>query len=275
VQLLTLKKILVATDFDEGSRAALATARSLAEAANAELHVVHVSSDASADASLSSLISELGVNAERHIRGGDAAHAINLLSDEVGADAILLGNYRQRHETSGRRLLGSTAMAVVTNAAVPCLVLTQPLQVPLSRTIVAVDLADSARGTLAVALTWTSALRQQHASHPTALTVLHVTNNPLSADRRDALDDLLAGLRDEAGSWAGTTIERITSEGADAADGIAKYAEEHRANLVVLGTRGLGQESKGRLGSVSARVMQQLDLPVLLVPPAVWAAPPR
>ncbi|HEY4131517.1 MAG TPA: universal stress protein [Gemmatimonadaceae bacterium] len=122
MQLLTLKTILVATDFDHGSRAALVTARALAEAADAEIHVVHVSNEETATNSLGALIDDVGLDARRYVHHGDAAHAahaINVLSDEVGADAILLGEYRQRREARGRSVLGSTAMAVVTNAAVP------------------------------------------------------------------------------------------------------------------------------------------------------------
>jgi nucleotide-binding universal stress UspA family protein len=272
MRLLTLRKILVATDFDEGSRAALMTARALAKAADAEIHVVHVSREETTTHSLAALVDDVGLSAHQHVRRGDAAHAINILSDEIGADAILLGEYRKRREAQGRVVLGSTAMAVVTNAAVPCLVVSEPLQIPVDRTVAAVDLSDSARGTLAVALSWTSALRQRDTSQDTILTVLHVSGSLLSDHRKRALEKLLAGLRDEAGTWAGTTIESVISEKADPTNGVVEYARDHRANLVVLGTRGLGQDKVGRLGSVSAEVMQQVDTPVLLVPPSMWIA---
>jgi len=270
VRLLTLRKILVATDFEESSRAALTTARALAEAADAEIHVAHISHDQRESDSLAALIDDVGLNAHRHVRSGDPAHAINLLSDEIGADAILLGPHRKRAEAKGRSALGSTAMAVVTNAAVPCLVVTQALHIPLSRTVVAVDLSDSARGTLAVALTWTSALRGRDASSTTALTALHVSQSALAANRKRELEQLFAEVRNEAGDWAGATIESVTEENANTAAGIAQYARAHGADLVVLGTRGLGQERMGRLGSVAAEVMQQVETPVLLVPPSVW-----
>jgi nucleotide-binding universal stress UspA family protein len=40
--------------------------------------------------------------------------------------------------------------------------------------------------------------------------------------------------------------------------------------LVVMGTRGLGLDPVGRLGSVTASAIQALAVPTLLVPPAVW-----
>jgi nucleotide-binding universal stress UspA family protein len=57
----------------------------------------------------------------------------------------------------------------------------------------------------------------------------------------------------------------------DVAQAIAHFAREQRSDLVVLGTRGLGLDATGRLGSVSAAVAERLETPILLVPPAVWA----
>jgi nucleotide-binding universal stress UspA family protein len=51
---------------------------------------------------------------------------------------------------------------------------------------------------------------------------------------------------------------------------IASYATKHGIDLIVLGTRGLGLDAVGRLGSVSAGVANLVDTPILLVPPAVW-----
>jgi nucleotide-binding universal stress UspA family protein len=275
VKLLTLKTILVATDLNEGSRAALATARELAESAGAAVHVVYVSDDPAADEHLAARLGELGFpveDASAHVVKGDPASAINTLGDEIGADAILVGPHRARHEGQGSDVLGSTALALVTNASVPCLVVTSQLRIPLQCAVAAVDISDTARGTLAVALSWTSALRAQRvdAEPSTVLTMLHVDR---SATQRSELEEMLEYVRREAGSWAGATIESAQIENADAASGIAGYATTHRADMVVLGTRGLAVESAGRVGSVALAVIKTLEVPVLLVPPAMWAAP--
>ena len=279
MRLLTLKTILVATDLDEGSRPALITARDLARAAGASVHVVHVSDDAKATEATAALLSEVGLppeDAAVHVVQGDPSHAINLLRDKIGADTIIVGPHRARREAEGRDALGSTALALVTNAAVPCMVTTRALRIPLARTLAAVDISDSARGTLAVALSWTSALRAQRddTDNPAVLTVLHV-RGPVAAGGRPAtanstLDAIVNEVRQEAGSWAGAAIDSVTTDSADAADGIVEYAKRDRADLVVLGTRGLGIERVGRIGSIAAAVMKKLDAPVLLVPPAVW-----
>jgi nucleotide-binding universal stress UspA family protein len=100
----------------------------------------------------------------------------------------------------------------------------------------------------------------------TTLTVVHVGTGSR------VLDDELDEARRAAGIWAGLTIVGETIAGSDVARTIAAHATEHKADLVVLGTRGLGLDPIGRLGSVSAAVAQMVRTPVLLVPPAVWIA---
>jgi nucleotide-binding universal stress UspA family protein len=51
---------------------------------------------------------------------------------------------------------------------------------------------------------------------------------------------------------------------------IIRFAQNHDADLLVLGTRGLSAKNLPGLGSVSDAVTGQLQTPVLLVPPAVW-----
>jgi nucleotide-binding universal stress UspA family protein len=275
VKLLSLKTILAATDLDDGSRAALKTARDLGHAAGAEIHLVHVSNDDRATDAVATSARDAGFPAGAaavHVVRGDPAHAINMLSDKLGADAILVGSHRKRHESKGRQLLGSTALALVTNASVPCMVVVHPLRLPLRRVVAGVEISDSTPGTLEVALSWASALRahKRGESSSTVLTALHVDR--AETERRRMLDEILGRVRHDAGSWAGAAIESAVTDSPDAATGIAEYARTHDADMVVLGTRGLGQESVGRLGSVAAGVMQKLDTPILLVPPAMWLA---
>ncbi|MDB4887502.1 MAG: Universal stress protein family, partial [Gemmatimonadetes bacterium] len=72
------------------------------------------------------------------------------------------------------------------------------------------------------------------------------------------------------GTWAGVTVDGETVTDADVIRGIASFTARHRPDLVVLGTRGLGVGPVGRIGSVAASVATSLDVPTLLVPPAVW-----
>ncbi len=279
MRLLRLKTVLTATDLDETASAPLRTAEAVAEAAGATLHVVHVArsnDESERTAKLHDMLRRTGLaidGAATHVVTGDPAHAINLLADRIGADVIVFGPHRRRDATG----LGSMALAVVTNAAVPCLVVEKLLRLPLRRMIVAVDRSDTARGALVIGLAWASALRGRHsAQEVTTLTALHVRASEPSSDagsgQSHELAEQVKRLRQDAGDWAGISIESADGVNAAPAMGIATYATEHHADLVVLGTRGLGLDAIGRLGSVSAAVMEQVDVPVLLVPPAVWTS---
>jgi len=277
MQLLALKRVLVAIDLDGSSRAALTSARDLAAAAGAELHVTHVSRVDEPAASLEPELREAGIgrdDATIHASVGDPARAITLVGDKVHADVIVLGPHRQRDEPPSARL-GSTALAIVMNAPVPCLVATRPLQLPLDHVVVGIDLSDTSRGTLQVALSWASALRPRDAA-PTVLTALHVMQSDSTAKvaaRSHAVEEALAPIRRDAGGWAGVTLRTEVVQAKNPVDGLAAYVEQDSSALLALGTRGLGLDPVGRLGSVSAEVMRRMALPVLLVPPAMWKNP--
>lgn len=293
MRLLKLQTIVVATDLTSTSNAALVTAARLAEAAGAKLHVAHAAPESD------EIIAETGrrteyveevTSAMHHagVEGGGAAlqihivtgsppSAISMLADRMGADVIVLGRHREGAQLPSGRPMGSTAYAVVTNTVTPCLVTRRPLNLPLRRALVAIDCSESARGALLVALSWTSALRSpaKGAKEPT-LMALHVeTADDVAGsdpEMRRSIDHELDVLRRSAGGWAGVKVEGVTLPGTDAVSTIAKYATDHRAELVVLGTRGLGggDGHVSELGSVSAAITRQLDVPVLLVPPAIW-----
>src|SRR5262245_30839652 len=142
MRLLTLKTVLVATDLDDSSLAAIATGKQLAESAGAKLHVVHVSGTGEATDAVQSVLQQGGLqpgDALVHIIDGEPGRAISALSDKIGADVIVLGPHRKQPRRDRVHPFGSTAMEAVTSAAAPCLVLAEPLQLPLKCVVVGVD----------------------------------------------------------------------------------------------------------------------------------------
>jgi nucleotide-binding universal stress UspA family protein len=289
MRLLTLRNILVATEMDEAAVPAIIAASQLARAAGASLHVMSVvtsldnhhgrgASVSEATAAISGFLIRAGArpdDAKIHVLVGHPASAIGSLADRLRADVIVLGPHRERR--SDIRALGGTALAVVTNAASPCLVVSTSLRLPLHRVLVPIDLSDTARGALLVGLSWASALRsgmpEDAQSSAVALTALHV--QPPSRDDRasappKAIERELQFVRQESGTWAGVSIHGQTTVNADIARAIVDFAAENASDLVVMGTRGLGLDLVGRLGSVTASTMKALVVPTLLVPPAVW-----
>jgi nucleotide-binding universal stress UspA family protein len=286
VRLLILRTVLVATDLEPSSLDALGSAHRLAKLAGAALHVVHVVAPASPGArGLASRGSPGdGVRAalrsadipegdvQLHVIPGSPAEAIGALADRVTADVIVIGHHRQQRGGTGGHSLGSTARRIAERAFAPVLVAGQPLRLPLHRVLVPTDFSDTARGALLVGLSWASGLRAR-AGEPTALTALHVQPDDEDAGRSGSSESLereLELLKRDAGSWADVTVQGCAKRDADAARAIGSFAVEHDADLVVVGTRGTGADDESRLGSVSDSVVTQVQVPTLLVPPAVW-----
>jgi len=220
-----------------------------------------------------------GVDARVHIVPGVAAASIRAVADLLKPDVIVLGPHRGGAHADRGSALGTTALGVVTNATAPCLVVSQTLDLPLRRVLVPVDLSETSRGALLVALSWASALRTKGEHAPTTLTALYVGTNgesvAVGSASARALEQQVAEIRDIGGSWAGVDIRHTAVVGTDTSATIARYATEHGAGLVVLGTRGLGLDPIGRVGSVAGETIRLVHLPLLLVPPAVWLAHAR
>jgi universal stress protein E len=283
MRVLVLKNILVATDLEDPAYSAILTAARLANAAGASLHVAYVITAAGGDgddvqtqarAELSAILVRAGATVDDvtlHVLSGDAAFAIRSLSDRIRADVVVLGPRRERASPS--RSFGGTALAVVTNAWSPCLVVSTPLRLPLSHVLVPIDLSDTARGALFVGLSWASALRgstlQTGEPVEARLTALHV-QPASSATPPPFMEKELAIIREAGGTWSGISIHSETISNTNVAEGIASFVTRHHPDLVVLGTRGLGLDQVGRLGSVAASVAPSIDIPTLLVPPALW-----
>jgi nucleotide-binding universal stress UspA family protein len=286
MKLLRINVVLVAIECDDDSVAALAGARELAGAAAAKLHIVHVITGDEAQPERTRTLQGLLDRAEiptneraLHVLTGDPVHIIRSLADRIRADVIVLGRHRDRRTETQR--LGSTALGVVTNSWAPCLILRSAMRLPLEHVVVPVDLSDTSRGAVAVALSWASALRAVGASaaSPTRggvrLTALFVATSreatKHTSKQQQALDEALTDVRREAGSWAGVSIDGMVAVSGDVPAAIAAYATEQKADLLVLGTRGLGLDAVGRLGSVSLGIARRVTSPILLVPPAVWS----
>lgn len=282
---LMLQTIVVAADLDRSSDPAIECACRLAAAAGAALHVVHAMDAVgdrgepavrrAVDDALQAAIERAG-SAPRHVAvdvvPGAPAATIRGLAERLGADVIVLGPHRDPDADAGDRGLGGTAREIVERAYVPCLVAPRALKLPLDEVLVPVDLSETARGALLVALTWASALRSRGAAaEPTSLTALHVAPSAADdADTREAVAETTESVRRVAGEWAGVAMRVRTVTGSDTAGTIAACAREYDADLVVLGTRGRGAGDVARIGSVSAAVTALLEIPILLVPPAVW-----
>jgi universal stress protein E len=288
VRLLRLKTVLAATDLEPSSDSAVESAMRLADGAGAELHLAYVSSNRAGRATSGSIpdadsamtafrerIGWSGDNRRVHIRSGDPAPTLAALSDEISADVIVIGRHRQRTGPQSDGSIGGTAYDIVTRTLCPCLITSRSLQAPIRQALVTIDTSETARGALLVALSWASALRHPNGDATgTTLTALHIESgrrlSPSDAKRKRTVDHELEVLKRGAESWAGVTVTGTTETSDDPAGAIVRFAKDQKPDLVVIGTRRPSARKASRLGSVSAAVTNALDMPVLLVPPAVW-----
>jgi nucleotide-binding universal stress UspA family protein len=269
--LLRLRSILVATDLGPTSGPALRTAGRLAPLAGAELHLLHATDSAIANGAgrlkeqLRLALDDAPEATSVSASPGDPAAAILARAEQVAADVIILGPHRR---SDARGEMGSTAAAVVRGARCPCLVAATELSLPLERVTVPIDLSEVAEGALSVALSWASALRPRTGT--AAVVALHVApgGDPAVAE---AVRDEVARAREHAGGSAYVEIREVIAPGDDPAAEILRHLQEERGDLVVMGTRRADAAVSG-LGSVSAAVARATTSPLLLVPPATWAA---
>jgi nucleotide-binding universal stress UspA family protein len=277
VRILKLKTVLVATDLNEASVPAIEAAHLLAKAAGARLHAAHVgvANQRSLD-SVHTLLRRAGVpptDATTHALSGDPPRAIEALAREISADVIVIGPHGADEFEEGKPKLG-TALSVAAHSDSPCLVVAKRARFPVHRVVVAVDTSETSRSALAVGLSWASALREQPTTSPASvtLTALHVdersaeTSGAGESPFAAALATELGRIRDAAGTWAGVGIERAVVRSTDVPAAIAQFGTEHAADLIVLGTRGMGSAAMGRVGAVATQVAQHATLPTLLVP---------
>lgn len=291
MRLLNLQTVLAAIDIDPSGDAALESAARLAKAAGATLHVVHVLPPADQKRTRKTSLDETTAliwqalerakltasDAKLHLIPGSAADTIRSLAERLDADLVVLGPHRTTTSVaSDARPLGSTAQAILVGASAPCLVTPAPLRLPLHRVLVPIDMSETARGALLVAASWASALRVgPECEAPTTLTALHIdstSEKKASSGSASTVQAEVDRVADRLGRWSCVDLRAITRENDDVVETVAGFAADQQADLVVLGSRGLGLDEATRLGSVSAGLLARLEIPMLLVPPAVWRA---
>ena len=285
-------RILFASDGSEDSELATTTAVGLAKITGSKLHVLHVApafpdyfepSDPEPgpteregrrilDEQVKKIENVGGAVAQSHLRMGGAAEEVIDLSEELETGLIVLGS-RGRGRIR-RALMGSVSDSVVRHAHCPVMVVRwKPVSFP-AKILLATDGSEEA------------ALAAQSAADLAARTAseLHVTHvgkalsqggfvagvnvGPLPTGSQELLDKeakelLQAQLERMREAGASVTEAHLMSGRAD--EEIIVRAEQVGADLVVVGSRGLGGVRRALMGSVSDSVVRHAHCPVLVV----------
>jgi nucleotide-binding universal stress UspA family protein len=301
--MIALRKVLVATDFEAASDAALAYGRALARRFGASLHLLHVAENAFLRPSPSdpALVRAVRLRSlEQRLTDADRAdlraRAVIETSDET-ADAIVAYARAEQIDvivmgTHGRSavsqlLVGSVAERVVRIA--PCPVLTvrqherefvhpdasesETAMILLKHVLVATDFSEPSEAALAYG-------RELARTFNARLTVLHITDNVAArAYGADGYVVVDPDLQERVDASARTQVDELLSaedrevlhaqgvvrSSSATAAAIVDFARESSADLIVAGTHGRGAVAHLLIGSVAERVVRAAPCPVLTV----------
>jgi nucleotide-binding universal stress UspA family protein len=253
-----LGRVVACVDFSEGGRLAALRASQLPFAPGGSLELLHVVSHGESlvwagqqiDEERDDLVDAGHLDAElihASVAYGPTASTIVDRARRARAELIVLG--RHGAIRVGDRFLGTTAERVVANGSASVLLVATPPTGPYRRPLVAVDLSDASCAAVALAL------RLSKAGHVDVVQV--VAGIDAIEQARAALGAFLAGI-DPAITW------RATVEVGDPATVILQTAKRQGAELIALGTRGLGRIQRWLVGSVAEAVMRRATVDVLV-----------
>ena len=281
--MLEWKNILAATDFSASGENAVATGVSIAASAGGNLSVVYAAEQPpmfsqplltrigpadpdelwtrEARRSLSELLKGLRADvptARGFVRVGTPWREIVALSEELGADGVVLGSTGLSRIQ--RLLLGSTAEGVIRSASCPVLVVRKQPLGEVRRVLLPVDMDEGSRTSVRYAL--------RKLGKDVELDAVHVVTFPrmIDAQLADALPDDAESARRLRAFLDDIGAKRVPSRVilGEPAEAIIEAARD--ADLVMIATRGRKGLARALLGSVAEKVARFSEGPVLVLP---------
>jgi nucleotide-binding universal stress UspA family protein len=291
---MSIRRILAATDFSDGARAAIERAARLCVESGAFLHLLHIANLPAVDAVLSLfsvesrnirelLLKDAGKNladagteiSARHrvavgtdVRLGIVAPEILAAAEEFAVDMIVLGARGENRVKDA--LFGATAERTIGRTTRPVLAVERWPHGAYRRVLVPVDFSDYSR----------SALRLAREIAPRAeITLLHAFEWPYEGKLRFAgvpeweiarymiearhqammeLNGLVADSGAEAFSIGREVVHGPTAKS------ILEHAARHGTDLIVMGKHGRSRLGELFLGSVTRHVLSEAQCDVLV-----------
>lgn len=196
---------------------------------------------------------------------GPAQHAILGLIATRHPDLVVVGR-RGADERGAPRMIGSVSRRLVDASPCPVVVVSQDPGDPADGgPVVMVAFDGSAHAERA--LRWAVGFARQTGGR---IVVAHVIGFVGAVERVELLSEHARTMLDEAAKTVvdvGVPCLTATSYG-DPRRVLEAMAEEHHADLIVVGPRGLGPIGKLVLGTVAAHLSEYADRPVVVIPDA-------
>ncbi len=277
-----MKRIVVGADGSPSSNEAMRWAAHLASRHGAEIVVMTGFDPPNADLvahSVEDLLSaqrstieswseaaRLGdVRVRSVIEPGDPRSGILTVAEREDADLIVVGRVGQSRGP-GLFHLGSLAEWLAHHALRPIAVVGDTVEVPMERVLVGVDGSSGSR----MALRWVRDLAAVSDLRIVLASVdqpyLEWTRSDSPRNWRRSLEQTIRDDFAEELTSAGVSFDVLALRGSNAADALLRAAKAERADLLVVGARGLGGLSALRIGGVALKTLHRTDRPVVVIP---------
>lgn len=224
------------------------------------------------------LVRELGCEIRSRVLQGSAHQEILRRARETGASLIVVGAHGERGLTGG--LLGGTAGKLLRRAELPLLLVRKAPSGPYRMVLVATDFSPSCRGALRSASrlapqAWHMVLFALDLPYETKLVTARVPPDAIELYRQsyaaEARLSMQGYLAAEAPEPRGAMSAEIVA--GDPEQVIAAQAKAHRAELIILGRSGQSFLEAVLLRSVSAAVLEESGVDVLVLHATDSSAP--
>ncbi len=282
-------RVLAGIDLTERSRNAFSRAVEMARSRGAALTLLHVTSDAlphqvaaAHDTFATDVLRDLVTKAQAEgvanvtqvlVRGRDYEMIIEQARKE-NSSLIVIGTHRP--SSIIQDMLGTTADRVLRYGAFPLLLVRTKAERAYNTILVAVDFSSASQEALELVI------RLFPQARIVTLTAYGSPRHSILGDdrqareaaadtRRLALKGFLAEVARSLGPAYDPNVTKIVpvAERGWAEDVILRHAEEHKPDLIVVGTHARGGLQHAVLGSVAEWVLTEAPSDVLAVPPAV------
>lgn len=281
-------RVLVGIDLTDRSRNAFSRAVDLARSRGAALTLLHVTSDVlphqvatAHDTFATDVLCDLVSKAQAEgvanvtqvlVRGRDYETIIEQARKD-NASLIVIGTHRPSSVIQD--MLGTTADRVLRYGVFPLLQVRAKAERAYNTILVAVDFSSASQKALELVVRLFPqarivALTAYGSRRRSILGDDRQTREAAAETRRLALKGFLAEVAQSLGPAFDPNVTEIVpvAERGWAEDVILKYAEEHKPDLIVVGTHARGGLQQAVLGSVAEWVLTEARSDVLAVPPA-------
>lgn len=276
-----IDRIMVAVDEEESARRAAAVAKAFAATHDATLDAVHVSEDAgdstdpaelARNAVADATVDAGSVDRESHVIDGNVPDALEQHVRDTGADVVVIG--RSDPSGVGERLFGSAVDRLLRKTDVPVLAVPETADVDPATAYDDVLATTDGSHEAEYAAPWASLLAREFDATLHVARVVDLSTEAGTFDAGGASSEYLDRLEREAADdvdeflavadAAGAGVERAVRRGTPHEE-IDDYVDEADIDVVVIASERSGSLSGQLMGSVATKLVQDLDVPVLVL----------